>query len=86
MQHDPNRIEDVLKVDATEDDPDSGDDAYDMLRYALMSRPFETPKLRATHPIGSKEYEKQIQDEMFENILNKKNEKKMNDFLLFGEE
>jgi phage terminase large subunit len=39
MQHDPNRAEDVLKVDADGGDPMSGDDPYDMLRYALMSRP-----------------------------------------------
>lgn len=39
MTHDPKRPEDVLKVDATEDDPYSGDDLYDTLRYGLMSRP-----------------------------------------------
>lgn len=39
MIHDPDNVEDVLKVDATEGDPMSGDDAYDMVRYALMSRP-----------------------------------------------
>ena len=37
--HDPKRPEDVLKVDATESNPFGGDDAYDMLRYGLMSRP-----------------------------------------------
>ena len=49
MIHDPDRAEDVLKVDATEGDPHSGDDAYDMIRYGLMSRPTITdpivPKL-----------------------------------------
>lgn len=39
MQTDPSRPEDVLKVDATEGDVDTGDDCYDMLRYYLMSRP-----------------------------------------------
>lgn len=45
MQHDPNRIEDVLKQDATDGDPYSGDDAYDMVRYGLMSRPAVTDAL-----------------------------------------
>lgn len=40
MIHDPDRAEDVLKVDATDGDPMSGDDGYDMLRYGLMSRPY----------------------------------------------
>ncbi len=39
MQHDPDRPEDVLKIDAVQGDPNTGDDAYDMTRYALMSRP-----------------------------------------------
>lgn len=39
MQHDPERVEDVLKVAATDGDPFSGDDPYDMVRYGLMSRP-----------------------------------------------
>jgi len=39
MEHDPDRIEDVLKVDAVEGDPMTGDDAYDETRYFLMSRP-----------------------------------------------
>lgn len=39
MIHDPDRVEDVLKVDASEGDPLSGDDAFDMVRYGLMSRP-----------------------------------------------
>ena len=39
MVHDPAHIEDVLKVDAQGGDPLTGDDAYDMVRMALMSRP-----------------------------------------------
>lgn len=42
MLHDPKRAEDVLKVDATENDPYGGDDCYDMVRYALMSRPLQS--------------------------------------------
>jgi PBSX family phage terminase large subunit len=36
MQHDPNRPEDVLKVDV-DDAGEGGDDLYDALRYALQS-------------------------------------------------
>ncbi len=59
MIHDPDRVEDVLKVDATEGDPLSGDDAYDMVRYGLMSRPAITDKLEPKHPIGSREWYQQ---------------------------
>jgi hypothetical protein len=38
MVSDPDNIEDVLKVDAN-DRGEGGDDAYDMVRYALASRP-----------------------------------------------
>lgn len=47
MIHDPDRVEDVLKVDATDGDPMSGDDAYDMIRYGLMSRPYLSTPLPA---------------------------------------
>lgn len=39
MQHNPDKPEDVLKIDAVDGDPQTGDDAYDMVRYGLMSRP-----------------------------------------------
>ncbi len=39
MVHNPEDIEDVLKVDASEGDIFTGDDPYDMLRYGIMSRP-----------------------------------------------
>jgi len=39
MTHDSKRPEDVLKVDADPDDPQSGDDLYDALRMGLMDRP-----------------------------------------------
>lgn len=38
LQHDPNRPEDVLKVDVDEDGI-GGDDAYDAARYGLMTKP-----------------------------------------------
>lgn len=51
MVSNPDDIEDVLKVDATEGDPFTGDDAYDEVRHAIMSRPIaatETRKSRGT--------------------------------------
>ena len=47
LQHDPNRPEDVLKVDADEDGV-GGDDAADALRYlvATKARTVEVRKLR----------------------------------------
>lgn len=54
MIHDPDRVEDVLKIDATEGDPLSGDDAYDMVRYGLMSRPTISDPIVTKHPIGSR--------------------------------
>ena len=59
MQHDPDNVEDVLKVDAAEGDPMSGDDAYDMVRYALMSRPMLSDQLPVSHPWGSREWAEQ---------------------------
>jgi hypothetical protein len=38
LQHDPNRPEDVLKIDADEDGQ-GGDDAADALRYLLATKP-----------------------------------------------
>ena len=40
LQHDPNRPEDVLKVDADEDGI-GGDDAADCLRYLVATKPRE---------------------------------------------
>lgn len=71
MQTDPNRLEDVLKVDAEEGNPNTGDDCYDMLRYELMSRPLlaDAPPL-AKH--GTKEWAEQehqrMHDELFKRV------------------
>lgn len=54
MIHDPNRPEDVLKVDAAEGDPMTGDDPYDMLRYGLMTKPLSADKQEPVRPYGSK--------------------------------
>lgn len=53
MIHDPDRVEDVLKIDASEGDAMSGDDAYDMIRYGLMSRPSISDRQIIKHAIGS---------------------------------
>lgn len=64
MQVDPDEPEDVLKQDATDGDPLSGDDAYDMIRYALMSRPMLTEPLKIYHKPGTQEYNQQQIQEM----------------------
>ena len=56
MIHDPDRLEDVLKVDATEGDSTTGDDAYDMARYGLMCRPSISDPVINRIPVGSKEW------------------------------
>lgn len=63
MIHDPDKAEDVLKVDAVEGDPLTGDDPYDMTRYHVMSRPIITDALINKAPVGSKDwYQKQADD------------------------
>ncbi len=66
MIHDPDRVEDVLKVDATDGDPLSGDDAYDMIRYGLMSRPTITDALKPKIVMGSPAWHKQMNENLFE--------------------
>lgn len=66
VQHDPDNVEDVLKVDATQGDPLSGDDAYDMIRYGLMSRPLTSEPLPVKHPHGSKAWADEQVKEMEE--------------------
>lgn len=51
MVSDPDNIEDVLKVDAN-DRGEGGDDAYDMVRYGLASRP-----ISASAPVIEKKHE-----------------------------
>lgn len=53
MQTDLNRVEDVAKIDAHEGDPMTGDDAYDMIRMGLMSKPLLTDAPKIVHPYGS---------------------------------
>jgi phage terminase large subunit len=66
MIHDPDRIEDVLKIDATEGDNTSGDDAYDMVRYGLMSRPIITEAIKPKLVYGSPEWHSKMNENLFE--------------------
>ena len=68
MQHDPDRIEDVLKVDAVEGDLNTGDDAYDMVRYALMSRPFVSDPAITHHKHGTVEWAQHVEKQLEANI------------------
>ena len=80
MVHDPIRVEDVLKQDATDGNPMSGDDAYDMVRYGLMSRPAISDPLKIQHPFGSKEHSDQFAIDLFNhNIKKLEQEKAMKD-------
>ena len=69
MIHDPERPEDVLKVDATEGDPTSGDDAYDMIRYGLMSRPSLTEPIKPKIPVGSPAWHKAQNENLFDQAM-----------------
>lgn len=80
MQHDPNHIEDVLKVDASEGDPLTGDDAYDMIRYAMMSRPLLTDEPRVYHKQGTAEYDREFSKALFDhNIARLEKERDLKD-------
>lgn len=69
MIHDPDRAEDVLKVDATEGDPASGDDAYDMVRYGLMSRPALTEVLPPKIIRGTPAWHVKMNEDLFGQAL-----------------
>lgn len=66
MIFDPDNAEDVLKVDAADGDPYSGDDAYDMTRYGMMSRPMVTDALLPNHAKYSKEWFQQQNENIWE--------------------
>lgn len=69
MITDPDRPEDVLKVDATEGDDSTGDDDYDMIRYGLMSRPLITDPIVIKHAVGSPGWHQQQNKDLFEQAL-----------------
>jgi hypothetical protein len=56
----------VVKVDAAEGDPMSGDDAYDMVRYGLMSRPYITDRQVVNHAVGSPGWYKEQEVDIWE--------------------
>jgi len=64
MMVDPDRPEDVLKIDATEGDLDTGDDAYDMARMGLMSRPMITDKPKVKYKHGTQEWLRHTEQQM----------------------
>ena len=74
MIHDPDRVEDVLKVDATEGDPMSGDDMYDCIRYALMSRPTISDRLKPKISIGSPAWHEQQNQDLFQKEIERYNQ------------
>ena len=78
MQHDPDKVEDVLKVDATEGNIDTGDDDYDMVRYALMSRPLLTAQLPKKIQPRSEEWMK-LQVKLMDESLDKQIQKQKAD-------
>lgn len=69
MIHNPDKAEDVLKVDATEGDPLSGDDAYDMVRYGLMSRPAITDPIKPKIVLGTPAWHAKQNENLFEQAL-----------------
>lgn len=71
MIHDPDRPEDVLKVDATEGDSNSGDDAYDMIRYGMMSRPAMSDAIKPRVVIGSPEWHRLENERLFDKEIEK---------------
>lgn len=89
MQHDPDRVEDVLKVDATEGDLNSGDDPYDMVRYGLMSRPFLPNPIKMKLNYGSKEWSahesKRMEENLEKQIEKQESEERGDDVLALSE-
>lgn len=89
MQHDPDHVEDVLKVDATEGDALTGDDAYDMVRYAMMSRPRITERLNKKLRAGTPEmveHTRKLMDDQLQREIDKQQaeEKEREQYETFG--
>jgi hypothetical protein len=76
MMHDPDNVEDVLKVDANNGDPLSGDDAYDMIRYGLMSRPAISDPIVPRLAVGSPAWHAKQNEKLFEQALDHFNKQK----------
>jgi phage terminase large subunit len=69
MIHDPDHMEDVLKVDSEGGDPATGDDAYDETRYALMSRPAITDPVQPKIAMGSPAWHQKMNENLFDQAL-----------------
>lgn len=69
MIHDPDHMEDVLKVDSEGGDPSTGDDAYDETRYALMSRPAITEPVKPVIAVGSPAWHQKMNENLFDQAL-----------------
>lgn len=80
MEHDPDKVEDVLKIDATDGDPMSGDDAYDMVRYGLMSRPAISDPAKIIYKPGTDLFAIHCAEQLEKNAMDKiKKEREMRD-------
>jgi phage terminase large subunit len=79
MEHDPNRVEDVLKVDSTDGDPLSGDDCYDAMRYGIMSRPGISEPAKIHYIPGTKEHSEHFAKELERNVIDKMKRAKENE-------
>lgn len=82
MIHDPDHMEDVLKVDSEGGDPSTGDDAYDETRYALMSRPAITEPVKPVIAMGSPAWHQKMNENLFDQALEhfKKQQEEQNDW------
>lgn len=78
MIHDPNNLEDVLKVDSTNGDPSTGDDPYDAVRMGLMSRPSLSAPEIPKAPIGTTQWQamqsKQMEEDAEERFFKSQQE------------
>lgn len=68
MVHDPNNVEDVLKVDSVNGDASTGDDPYDAVRYGLMSRPSLNPPTIPKPIVGTQEWRDRQAEEIERDI------------------
>lgn len=69
MIFDPDRPEDVLKVDAVDGDPMTGDEGYDIVRYGLMSRPVITDAVVKPIARGSVEWHNKMNENLFDQAM-----------------
>lgn len=68
MVHNPDNVEDVLKVDSVNGDASTGDDPYDAVRYGLMSRPSLNPPTFPKPSYGTQEWRDKQAEEIERDI------------------